>query len=51
MRWDNVVDKLWKEVGGDRENIQSIEKFGGYKVEVKERAKERERLTLGNEVN
>ena len=37
MRWDNVVDKIWKDLGGDQEEILSTEKFGRYKIEVKER--------------
>ena len=32
-RWDNVVEKLRKGLG-DREEVLSIEKFGGYKTEV-----------------
>ena len=34
-RWDNVVEKIWKDLGGDQEEVLSIEKFGGYKTEVK----------------
>ena len=33
IRWDNVVDIIWKDLGGDQ--VLSIEKFGGYKTEVK----------------
>ena len=29
IRWDNVVGKIWKGLGGDQEEILSIEKFGG----------------------
>ena len=36
ITWDNVVDKIWKELGGDQEGVLSVEKFGGYKTEVKE---------------
>ena len=35
---------------GDREEVLSIEKFGGYKTIVKERIEERERLALRNKV-
>ena len=35
VRWDNVVEKIWKDVGGDQEEVLSTEKFGGYKTEVK----------------
>ena len=37
IRWDNVVEKVWKDIGGNQEEILSIEKFAGYKTEVKER--------------
>ena len=36
--------------GGAREEVLSIEKFGGYKTEVKERIGERERQALRNKV-
>ena len=35
IRWDNVVEKIWKDLGGDQEEVLSIEKFGGCKTEVK----------------
>ena len=50
-RWDNVVEKIWKGLGGDQQKVVlSIEKFGGYKTEVKQRIEERERLALRNNV-
>ena len=33
--WDSVVEKVRKDMGGSQENILSIEKFAGYKTEVK----------------
>ena len=36
IRWDNVVEKIWKDLG-DRAKVLSIEKFVGYKTEIKER--------------
>ena len=45
IRWDNAVEKMWKE-SGDEEDIRSIEKFDGYKTEVKKRVEERDRLAL-----
>ena len=39
-----------EEFGGDHEGVLSIEKFGGYKTEVKERIEERERQALRNKV-
>ena len=36
LRWHNVVEKVWKGLGGDQEEILlSSAKFGGYKAEVK----------------
>ena len=34
--WDIVLEKIWKGLGEDQEEVLSIEKFGGYKTEVKE---------------
>ena len=36
-RWGSVVEKVWKDTGGKQEAILSIEKFAGYKTEVKEK--------------
>ena len=47
---DNVVEQIWKDIGGDQEEVLSTEKFGGYKTEVKERVEERIRLALRNKV-
>ena len=46
MRWDNVVHKVWKGIGGSQEDILSMEQFGGCKTEVEERIERRERLAL-----
>ena len=35
IRWDSVVEKVWKDVGGNQEEMLSTEKFGGYKTKVK----------------
>ena len=37
-------------MGGNQEEILSIEKFAGYKIEVKEKIEIRERLALRNKV-
>ena len=37
ISWDSVVEKVWRGIGGNQEDMQSINKFGGYKTEVKER--------------
>ena len=34
IRWDNVVEKIWKDIGRDQKEALSTEKFGGYKTEV-----------------
>ena len=31
-RWDNVVERILKDLDGDQEEVPSIEKFGGYKA-------------------
>ena len=31
IRWDNVVEQIWKDIGGDQEEVLSTEKFDGYK--------------------
>ena len=48
IRWDNAVEKIWKDTGGGQEEVVSAEIFGGYKTAVKERIEERERQTLRN---
>ena len=50
IRWDNVLEEILNTLGGDQEEVLSIEKFGGYKTEVKETIEERERLALRNKV-
>ena len=50
IRWGNVLEKICKDLRGDQEEIVSIEKLGGYKAEVKETVKERERQTLRNKL-
>ena len=36
IRWDNVVDKAPKEIGGSQEEIRSMEQFRGFETEVME---------------
>ena len=50
IRRDSVAERVWKDMGGKQEEIQSIEKFGGYKTEVKERIELSQRLALRNKV-
>ena len=46
IRWDSVVDTVWKDIGGNQGDVLSIliEKFGGYKTEVEERIEGRKKL-------
>ena len=48
--WDNVVEKIWKDLGGDQEEVLSTDNFGGYKTEVEDIVEERERQALSNKV-
>ena len=34
ITWDNEVEKIWKDLGEDQEEVLFIEKFGGYRTEV-----------------
>ena len=45
-RWDSVVEKVWKDIGGSQEEVLSIEKFAGYTAEAREKREIRERLAL-----
>ena len=49
-RWDNAANKVWNEIGGNQEEIQSIQKFGGYKAELNEKIYKMERLALKHNV-
>ena len=49
-RWGKVVERIWKELGGDQEEVLYIEKLGGYKTKVKERTEEKEWSALRNKV-
>ena len=51
IRWKNVAQKIWKDTGGNQEDILPlIEDFKGYKTEVKERIERRQILALRNKV-
>ena len=50
IRWDNVVDKVWKEVGGNQEDIMSPEKYAEYQAKLNEWMERRERLVLRKKV-
>ena len=50
IRWDSVVEKAWRDIGGNEENTLSIEKFAGYKTEEKERRAIKERVAVTSKV-
>ena len=50
IRWESVFEKVWKDLGGNHEEILSVEKFGGYKTEVKETIEIWEMLALRSKV-
>ena len=54
ISWDSVVEKVWKDIGGNQEEVMSAGKCGKYKAEVEERIerreKRRERPALRNTV-
>ena len=41
IRWDSVFGKVWKDIGGNQEEILSIEKFPGYQVQDRITRKDR----------
>ena len=42
--------RVWKDMGGNQEEVMSAWKFGRYKAELEERIETRERLALRNKV-
>ena len=50
IRWDDVVEKRWQDIGGDQEEVLPTEKFGGYKTEGNKTIEERGRQALRNRV-
>ena len=50
IRWDNVVEREWKDIGEKQEEVISAEKFGRCEAEVEERIERREMLALRNKV-
>ena len=49
-RWENAAEKVWKDIGGNQEDIMPAEKFSGYKPAVEKRIEIRERLALRHKV-
>ena len=50
VRWDNVVEKIGKELGGDKEEVLSIEKFGGYKTDAIKKNRKKGKASAENKV-
>ena len=50
LRWGSVVEKVWKNIGGNQEEILSIVRFAGYKTEAGEMIEIREKLALRNKL-
>ena len=42
IRWDKVVENIWKEIGGNKKEIMSIEDGEGYKTKVSDMIELRE---------
>ena len=49
LRWDSVAEKVWKDIGGNQEEMMPPDKFGRYTAGVEERI-DRGRLSLRNKV-
>ena len=50
IRWDGIVERVWKDTGGNQEDMTSAEKFGRYTTDVEESTEKREMLALRNKV-
>ena len=46
IRWDKVVENIWKEIGGNKNEIMSIEDVGEYKTKVDDMIELREMKLL-----
>ena len=49
IRWDSVVEKVRRDIGGNLEEIRSIAKFAGYQTS-KKNIETRQRLAPRNKV-
>ena len=50
IRWDKVVENIWKEIGGDKNDIVSIEDVGEYKTKLDDMIEVREIKLLKQKV-
>ena len=51
IRWDKVVENVWKDIGGNKKDILSIEDVGKYKAKVGDMIELRERKSLSQRAN
>ena len=51
IRWDKVVENVWKEIGGNINEIMSIEDVGEYKTKVGDMIELREMKSLRQKVD
>ena len=50
-RWNTVVEKVWKDIEGNQENVLSIERFGGHKTEVNVKDRNKGKTSSAEEIN
>ena len=50
IRWDKAVENIWKEIGGNKKEIMSIEDVGEYKTKVDDMIELREMKSLRQRV-
>jgi len=51
IRWDSEVEKVWKEIGGKRDEILSTDEGAGYKAKVRDMIEIREKGALRRKVD
>ena len=42
-RWDRDVEKIWKEIGGNQDEILSMDEAAGYKTKERDMIEKREK--------
>ena len=46
VRWDKEVERVWQEIGGNKEEVLSIGERAGYKTKVRDMIETREKGAL-----
>ena len=46
VRWDKEVDRVWQEIGGNKDEVPSIGESAGYKTKVRDMIETREKGAL-----